>query len=206
MEVSLTGGTQKTVVDLAAGQTRVWRNALADLLGVSAAAEGALMLRPVTGELTASAWLTSGNGESTTVTTLPVVPLSSAIGLGVTRSFFEVADFSAASLQSKVYSAVTPSLGLVETAGASATIEVTVSYAQGYGTAAVRQTRAYSLAASSVMLIDDVVSEVVGSSRDKDPDLYRVTIQVKVSGGGGKVLPYLLVRAASTGDRIIRVR
>lgn len=196
-----------TTVDLARGQTKSWRNCLAELFGITGADEGSILIRPTIGELTAAAWVTARNGTTeTSVTSVPAIPAGNSIGINTERRFYSVADFSTVSLNSGVAAAVTPTLGLVETTGSAATVEVSVGYGIDRATAGVSQKKTFSLSASQTLLVDDVVRNVVGTARENAPDLYSVTIAVKVTAGSGRVLPFVLSTAASSGDRMIRVR
>lgn len=205
VELELRTATRKstTTVELAARQTRFWSDAFTGLFKSAAPEKGVIVLRPLSGEVVASAWLSEGDS----VLTLPVLPLAGAIGANSSRTFQNVIDHGAISLASKVGTAMTPALGLAETSGSAVNVEVTVSYyVSETSTAGLTQTKAYNLAAGQVLLLEKVVREVAGAARDKASDLYNVSVKVRVRSGTGKVVPFLLSRAANSGDYSIRVR
>ena len=207
LELRTATRSAKQTVELSAGQTKSYDDAFAELFASTSAESGAIVLRPISGEFVAAAWLVeAGAAGEPVVLSLPVLPVTSAFGTTTKKTFLRVSDSSATSIASIVATAVTPAVGVVETSGNAVTIDVVVTYAVDRTTAGPKGTRRYSLAANQVLHIDDVVRAVIGATREAAPDLFNVTVSVEVVSGSGKVIPFIVTRALRSGDRTIRVR
>lgn len=207
LELRATSRTATASLDLAAGQTRVVGDVLGELFHGTSPESGAILLRPASGQISAAAWLSGELVDGVRfVASLPVLPTRLASGLGVERRFHGVADASDASILSGVATAVKPALAIVETAGSTAIVEIGVAWASASNLQGVRQTRNVTIAPRGFLSVDDVVRELLGARRDDAPDIWNATVWAKVVGGAGRIVPVLVSRSLSSGDRITRVR
>ncbi|MGZ4780242.1 MAG: hypothetical protein ACXV5L_13675, partial [Thermoanaerobaculia bacterium] len=96
-----------------------------------------------------------------------------------------------------------PSLTLIESGGASATASVTVRFTFSAGTSTTGQITAskqFPLSAGQMLTINDIVRAIIGASRDRLGDLKRIVIDVDVTSGTGRVLPFVQTVDPTSGD------
>ncbi len=138
---------------------------------------------------------------------LPAQPISAAVGGGDLRRFAGVEDASQLSRSTAAPGTFRTNLILIETAGQPATARVTLRYSFVAGatvSAAAVSSKEYSLTASQYLLISDIARDVIGSARDSFGDLHNMELDVEVTGGAGRVLPYLQSIDNGSGDGVMR--
>ncbi|MGZ4809450.1 MAG: hypothetical protein ACXV7D_09000, partial [Thermoanaerobaculia bacterium] len=151
--------------------------------------------------------LTSGTGGAFG-TALPAIPVSAAIAINQTHRFTGIDDAGATSVSAGTPGTYRASLMLMETAGQSAKVRVTLNFTLPGGTrttGTVTAQREFSVAASQHMLITDLAATVIGSQRANYGDLRNLQVDVDVIEGGGRVIPAAASTDNSTGDLMIRV-
>jgi hypothetical protein len=130
-------------------------------------------------------------------TGLPALPTSAAIASGDLKRFAGVEDSSSFSTN----------LILIESNNQTATVRVTLRYTFIAGatvSANAVSSKEYSVAASQFLVINDLARDVIGSQRDAFGDLHNMELDIEVSGGSGRVLPYLHTIDKGSGDMVVR--
>ena len=96
-----------------------------------------------------------------------------------------------------------PSLTLIETAGEPADVQVTGRFTFSAGLTAnaqVTSSKNFKLAAGQMLTVADIVGTLAGASRSTLGDLRRIVLDVKVTGGGGRVLTFVRSIDSVSGD------
>ena len=96
-----------------------------------------------------------------------------------------------------------PSLTLIETLGSPATVRVTVQYTFNASVTATGQVTAaknFGLNGGQVLTVDDIVGTIGGAGRASVGNLVRVVVDVAVTSGSGRVLPFVRTIDATSGD------
>ncbi len=127
---------------------------------------------------------------------IPALPVSAALASGQSRRFAGVEDGTSKT-----------SLILIGAAGSDATVRVTLRYAlvAGVVSAIVMNSKNYALHGEQMLQIPQIVRDVIGPVRDSFGDLHNVQLDVEVTGGSGRVLPYLQSTDSASGDSIMRI-
>jgi Leucine-rich repeat (LRR) protein len=204
VELTLTTFTARRSrsVNLGAGRTLMWSDVLGEVFDVRGPDDGYLTARVVSGKATLAAWreVAGADGDAWNAW-LTVIPVDQGLRAGQTRAYYGVWE-SAVRSRENVPGAVRSSLVLIESAGSPATVSVQIA-ASGRRSAA-SPIKTYAMAANEVVTIDDVVTAVLGASREELGDLYNAGVFVTVTAGAGRVVPVIVTRAVRTGDRTIR--
>jgi hypothetical protein len=131
-------------------------------------------------------------------TSLPVVPISSALSASQGTRFSGVDDTSLLSRSSLI---------LAEVTGGSATVRLTLRYVFVAGlavSAQARSTKNFSVAPGQMLVISDLARSVIGPQRDSFGDLRNMQVDVEVIEGSGRILPFLESIDNSSGDLMVR--
>lgn len=130
-------------------------------------------------------------------TGLLALPASAAVASGDLKRLAGVEDSSSFSTN----------LILIESNNQTATVHVTLRYTFIAGatvSANAVSSKEYSVAASQFLVINDLARDVIGSQRDAFGDLHNMELDIEVSGGTGRVLPYLQSIDKGSGDTLVR--
>jgi hypothetical protein len=132
---------------------------------------------------------------------MPFVPRSVGRARGVTTAFvFD--DFPRDGIARD--GALESDLGFIESAGAEVRVRVTLQYpSKGSAAVAVPSTE-FRVGPFGSLLVSDVVSKLVGPTRNDLGELRGARLQMQVISGDGRVLPYLVQRDISTGAWLVR--
>jgi Leucine-rich repeat (LRR) protein len=167
---------------------------------------GYLEFRPEGGafSLTSRTFATVPSLQGTYGTGVPTLPRASALRIGQSKI---IAGLDVASLQTinaKKPGTFRTNIGLVEIAGQSATIEVTITYADiKQLVAGIRLTTvSYDLTAHQ-SIIDGIVQRIQASNPNIS-DLRNVQLKFKVTKGEGAVIVYTSSIDNGTADQILR--
>ncbi|HUJ15306.1 MAG TPA: hypothetical protein VL284_16080 [Thermoanaerobaculia bacterium] len=128
----------------------------------------------------------------------PVVPLSKALATSQGMRFTGVDDTQLGARSSLV---------LAEVGGAATTVRVTLHYIFVAGTAVSAQAismKDFTLASGQLIVVPNLASAVIGSLRDSLGDLRNMQVDIDVTGGAGKVLPFVESIDNSSGDIMVR--
>ncbi len=140
-------------------------------------------------------------------TGLLALPPSAGVGAGDLKRFPGVEDASQASRSTAAPGTFRTNLILIESVGQPATVRVTLRYSFVAGatvSATAVSSKEYSLPPSQYLLINDVARDVIGSARDSFGDLHNMELDVEVTGGSGRVLPFLQSIDNGSGDGVMR--
>jgi hypothetical protein len=149
---------------------------------------------------------TSVNGTSIG-SSLPAIPSSVALGNGQGKRFTGVDDASAKTVAAGTPATYRSTLMLIETAGQSATVRVTLRYNFVAGSTVSSQavsSKDFALGPNQVLTIADLGRAIIGSQRDAFGDLRNMQVDIDVTDGGGKVLPFMESIDNASGDIAMR--
>jgi hypothetical protein len=147
-------------------------------------------------------------GSSAYGSGLPAVPISAALESGEGKRFAGVEDASITSRSRAVPATFRTNLALVETDGAPATVKVTVQFTFSGGSlvsSSARLSKDYAIGSGQFLLVQDIASDIIGNSRASLGDLRNITLDVDVSNGSGKVIPFVQAIDNGSGDMMVRV-
>jgi hypothetical protein len=99
-----------------------------------------------------------------------------------------------------------PALTLIESSGSPVNARVTVKFTFNAGatvTGQIAASKDFALSSGQMLTIADVVGAVVGPGRGTLGDLSRVVIDVEVTSGAGRVLPFVQTVEPASGDIMI---
>lgn len=136
-------------------------------------------------------------------TGLTVLPTSSALSGTDSRRFVGIDDASAADIAAARPSTYRNNLMLVETSGRPVTVRLTLRYVFSAGvtvSAGSISSADFDVAAGGFVLVNDIVSAVIGADRANYGSLHNAILDVQVVGGSGSVIPFLQVIDNGTGD------
>jgi len=190
-----------------AGSTREYDDVLAEL-GVYGTGAEQLRITLLSGAAVPAAFrLGTGSTDKAVISNLPVIDSLGAIG---TAAAVALGPFDDASIESKrggVPSAFTPTLGLVETSGASVDVEVSVSYSSVRDAAlGTKGKKTFTLGPNQTLLVANLVRSIVGASRDASGDFHDVTLKFRRLAGNGRFIPFVVSESVATGDAIVILR
>jgi hypothetical protein len=172
-----------------------------------AATSGYVRVSGPSGSISAVGRSTVASGASIFGTGLPAVPITAALAAGQGRRFSAVDDAGDESRATAAPATFRTSMQLVEAAGASTTVRLTLQFGVATGskvTSTARVTKEYSLGANGSLMITDVAQDIIGASRPSIGDIRNATLDVDVVGGSGKVIPFLASFDNGSGDLIVR--
>ncbi len=158
------------------------------------------------GSISASARMTM-NSPGRFGSTLPLLPASAALANGQASRFAGVGDSSGRTIAAGTPATFRSTLILVETAGQSATVRVSLWYTFPAGSLVSAQTvssKEFTIGASQTLQLRDLARTIIGSQRDAFGDLRNVQVDVEVIDGAGRVLPFLVSVDNGSGDLLVR--
>lgn len=168
---------------------------------------GYVQLTGPAGALSVSARVTLTSAGESFGSALPPLPAASANGLGELKRFGGVGDASPATVAAATTGTYRSSLIVIETAGESATLRVTLSFSLPAGLALTSQavvSKELILAPNQIRVVRDLARSIVGPQRDSFADIRDMQVDVEVVGGEGTVLSYIESTDNGTGDVVIR--
>lgn len=199
-------------ITLGARQTRVIEDVTQTLFGVSGTSVGSIVLTPQGGGRFAASsriYTASAGDPATYGTSVPTVALSSALKSGESRVFGGLEDTTLDTVGKQTGNTYRTNAGLVETAGQSATVKLSLYFATGYDLAsgAPNGSLTVTLAPHEFRQLNGVVRQIVGVDRDvRFGDLHNVKLKVEVlSGSLGAVVPFVTATDNGTNDTALRV-
>ena len=139
--------------------------------------------------------------------TLPAIPVSAAIGINQNRRFTGISDAGQQAVSAGTPGTYRPTLMLIETAGQTAKVRVTLNYTLPGGARAVASAtaqRELNISASQSIVITDLAASFIGSQRVDIGDLRNMQVDIDVIEGGGRIIPVIAMVDNSTGDFMVR--
>ena len=169
---------------------------------------GYLTITPAAGvAITARTYSKSSAQTGTSGTGIAAIPVSSMLTAGQAKVFGGIEDASPASITASAPATYRTTLGLIETAGQSATVRVTMRYyfpaglvLSGYAESA----KDFALSPGQFLLVTDAMKAIIGDARSSFGDLHNVQVEIRVTDGNGRILPFLQSIDNGTGDTILR--
>ena len=168
---------------------------------------GYIRLTGTPGSISASARVTMTSGATSFGSALPVLAASSASSNGQLKRFSGVGDSSARTIAAGTSATFRSSLILIETAGQSTTVRVSVWYSLPAGilvTAQAVSSKEFTVGANQMIVISDLARSIIGAQRDSFGDLRDMQVDVEVTGSSGRVLSYIQSIDNGSGDVVIR--
>lgn len=169
---------------------------------------GFLRLTAPAGSISAAArvTLTRPDGE-TYGAALPAMSVAAALASTESKRFTGVDDAAQGTVAAATAGTLRSALILLETAGQTATVRVTLRYSfvagSLVGSRAV-SSKDFNLAASQTLVINDLARSIIGPQRDSFGDLRNMQLDVDVIDGSGKVLAFVESIDNGSGDLMIR--
>jgi hypothetical protein len=169
---------------------------------------GFLRLTAPAGSISAAArvTLTRPDGE-TYGAALPAMSAAAALASTDSKRFTGVDDAAQGTVATATAGTLRSALILLETAGQTATVRVTLRYSfvagSLVGSRAV-SSKDFNLAASQTLVINDLARSIIGPQRDSFGDLRNMQLDVDVIDGSGKVLAFVQSIDNGSGDLMIR--
>jgi hypothetical protein len=157
--------------------------------------------------VSASGRVTIVSGNKSFGSALPVLPVSSALANGQSKRFAGVSDASARTIAAGTPATFRSSLMLLETAGQSATVRVSIWYTFPAGALVSAQTvssKEFTVAPNQMLVMRELSRTVIGPQRDTFGDLRDMQVDVEVTGGSGRVLPFVESVENGSGDVMLR--
>lgn len=136
----------------------------------------------------------------------PFVP-AAGLTSGQSKRFGGVDDSSAATRAAATAGTTHSSLILIETAGQSATVRVTLRFVFGAAskaTGTIESSTEVTIGARHMLTLHDISRAVIGSARDLVGDLSNMQVEVAVISGGGRVVALIESADNASGDARIR--
>ncbi len=150
---------------------------------------------------------TTLSGQSATFgTAVPTLPLSYAIRAGQMRRIGGFEDASLSNVTTGRAGTFRTNFGLLEVAGQSATVRVTLRYTHPGQLAAssVAATREFPLVPRQFALTNNIANWVLGATRTNLGDLRNLQVDFEVISGSGQVIPFISSVDNGSGDSISR--
>jgi hypothetical protein len=170
-------------------------------------ANGFVRINTASGSVSATGRLTTSINGTSIGSSLPAVPTSAALGNGQGKRFTGIDDSSAKTIAAATPATYRTTLMLIETAGQSATVRVTLRYTFIAGETVSSQgvsSREFAVSPNQVLMIPDLARAIIGSQRDSFGDLRNIQVDVDVIDGSGKVLGFLEAIDNASGDIAVR--
>jgi uncharacterized repeat protein (TIGR01451 family) len=194
---------QSARIVLAPGATTRERDVARGLFQLTGPSIGYLALLPDGSSTFAVAARTfSSDGSSSFGADLPVLPSTIALGPGGSRRISHLEDASSATIAARTPQTFRTNLGLIETAGGTATVRLTLSLADG----TVLGSKSVDLQPRQFLSLPRAAASILGADRDETfGDLHDVDVRFDVVGGTGAVIPFASSVESSTNDFAVRV-
>ena len=168
---------------------------------------GYVRINAGSGSVSAAGRVTRSVGGTVIGSSLPAVPAGSAIGNGQSKRFAGVDDSSPKTVAAATANTYRSTLMLVEAAGQSATVRVTLRYtfiASATTSSQAVSSKDFALGPNQVMTIADLGRAIIGPQRDAFGDLRNMQVDIDVIDGSGKVLAFMTAIDNGSGDIAVR--
>ena len=176
-------------------------------MGAAEGWPGSLLLTSSTGDVAVTARLVAvePTGQGSIGTAIPVVTTDTGLQEGSRHVFSMVSDAGDRSVRRAVPGTYRTALGLVESSGQPVNVGVRIRSVAGAPVAALGGVRHYRLGGFQAVLLDEVAKELLGSVRSGLGDLQEIEIEVTVTEGPGRIVPFVLSLDNGSGDAIMRM-
>ena len=166
-----------------------------------------LVIEPSRGDLVATARSYRSAGGGTVGSAVPVVAATAGLRIGQSRIFTGLDDSAGATVAAGTPATFRTSYGLVETAGAAATVRAEIVVDDSSALVSAVTSRMFELGPGQQVLLPELLRSFAGDERDAAyGDLHDLTLEIEVTAGSGAVVPYVITTDNGTGDSVLRVR
>ncbi len=200
------GSVIEKQIAIGSGQTLVSADVISTLFGATTDTAGFLVFVPGSGStaMTSRTFSTKPGLSGSYGTAVPSLAPAFALESGERRQITAVEDARRSAVLNATPATFRTNFGLIETAGAAATVRVTLRYVVpgAYTAAHVVAARDFPLAANQY--VQYAVRDILGPNAP-DSDLHNATMEFYVVSGSGSVIPYVSSVDNGTGDSILRV-
>ena len=205
-----TGQTFEQTISLGGLQTRIINDVTTTLFGAPDGSVGYLVFTPASGSfaITSRTYTTVSGQNGTFGTGVPTVPANSGIRRdGNIKRMGGLEDAALSSITSATPGTFRTNLGLIETAGQTATVRATMRYSISRATVTAKAigTKEWTLAPRQFLLLQNIGTEILGPSRNTNfGDLHNVQVDFEVVGGDGSVVVFTSSTDNGTNDTLLR--
>ena len=206
--VTRAGENVEQQVTLGSKETKVMNDVISSF-NLSGDSVGYLTFTPTAGAVAANSrtFMAVAGKPDSFGSSVPTLSSASALRRGGTRAIAALSDSSRTTVVAAKPSTYRTNFALMETAGASITVHVTIRFtfpagqkAQGVGAAS----RDYFLSANQFVLLNSIAGEILGPARLQFGDLTNLEADFQVIDGNGAVMLFTSSVDNSTGDSIVR--
>ena len=206
--VTRAGENVEQQVTLGSKETKVMNDVISSF-NLSGDSVGYLTFTPTAGAIAANSrtFMAVAGKPDSFGSSVPTLSSASALRRGGTRAIAALSDSSRTTVVAAKPSTYRTNFAMMETAGASVTVHVTIRFtfpagqkAQGVGAAS----RDYFLSANQFLLLNSISGEILGAARLQFGDLTNVEADFQVIDGNGAVMLFTSSVDNSTGDSIVR--
>jgi hypothetical protein len=195
-------------VNLSPNQSFVSTDIVKSLFNVNTDSLGYILVNPLGRSVTVtSRTYTTVSGSSATFgTAVPAIPLTATLALGNKKVIGGLEDASLATLQAGTPATFRTNVDMVETAGAAATVRVTLLFADGRSLAGGPvASKDYALQPNQLFRINRITNDILGAKRAEFGDIRNFQLKFEVVSGSGRVAVTVSSTDNGTGDSILRV-
>jgi len=205
------GGAVTKTLTLAPNETKTLDDVVPGFFGVTGVSVGSVSVVPASGSfnVTSRTYTKSGSDPATYGTGVPTLPISSALNVGDSRVFGGVEDSMTTTVASQRGGTFRTNFALVETAGKSAIVQVSVYFADGMQLTSgqANGSKNFTVGPNQYLQVNGVVQAILGSSRETSfGDLHNVEVRFDVMSGDGAVVPFVTSTDNGTGDTVLRTQ
>jgi hypothetical protein len=195
-------------VTLGSKETKVMNDVISSF-NLSGDSVGYLTFTPTAGAIAANSrtFMAVAGKPDSFGSSVPTLSSTSALRRGGTRAIAALSDAARSTVVAAKPATFRTNFALMETAGASVTVRVTIRFtfpagqkAQGVGAAS----RDYFLSANRFLLLNSIAGEILGPARLQFGDLTNVEADFQIVDGNGAVMLFTSSVDNSTGDSIVR--
>jgi len=201
------GGVIQRTTTLTPRQSFISTDTINSFFNVTTDTVGYITMTPLGGSaaMTSRTYTTVSGSAQTYGTAVPAVPLSSSLKAGQKKVIGGLEDSTVATISRRSPATFRTNVGLVETAGGSATVRVTLLFADGRSlVAGPVATKDYALTPRQFLSINGIANNILGASRDSFGDIRNLQVKFEVVGGDGAVTIFTSSTDNGTGDSILR--
>ncbi|MCM2316358.1 MAG: hypothetical protein NDJ92_14515 [Thermoanaerobaculia bacterium] len=203
------GGTEIVrTTNLAPNQSFVSTDIVKSFFNVSGDSLGYILVNPLGRSITVTsrAYTTVSGSTATFGTAVPALPLSASLALGQKKVIGGLQDSSLETLSAGTPGTFRTNVDMVETAGAAATVKVTLLFADGRSLAGGPiASKSYPLQPNQLLRINGITNNILDAARADYGDIRNLQLKFEVVGGSGRVAITVSSIDNGTGDSILRV-
>ncbi len=203
-----TGEVIDKTINLNPLQTGTYVDVTTTLFGITTPHVGYMTFTPTAGNfaVTSRNYSTPVGSNATFGTAVPILALTSALRPTQVRRIGGIEDAAPDTISAQRPATFRSNIGLIETAGAAATVKVTVfyRYTGSLTSTTTGASATFDLAPGQFVLVG-LGNAIFGADRAAAGDLHNVMVEFEVTGGTGNVLPFVSSIDNGTGDSTFRV-